>query len=77
MWGGGGGGVWGRGVLLLQYKFVLSRNLGYTTTGDRQVAKRSSDPRVASPEVKVQVRDLVRVVDIVAPFTPLGVGIRG
>ena len=32
------------------------------------MAKRSSDPRVAYPEVKVQVRDLVRVVGIVAPL---------
>ena len=32
------------------------------------MAKRISDPRVAYPEVKVQVRDLVRVVGIVAPF---------
>ena len=39
-----------------------------------QVAKRSSDHRVASPTVKVEVRDLVRVVGIVAPFAPLGVG---
>ena len=30
--------------------------------GGRHVAKRSSDPRVAYPEVNVQVRDLVRVV---------------
>ena len=36
----------------------------------RHVAKLSSDPRVAYPEVKVQVRDLVRVVGIVAPFAP-------
>ena len=32
------------------------------------MAKRSSDPRVVYPEVKVQVRDLVRVVGIVASF---------
>ena len=32
------------------------------------MAKRSSDPRVAYPEVKVQVRDLVRVVGIVPPL---------
>ena len=57
VWGGGEGG-WGW-VLLLQDKFVLSRYLGYNNRGDRQVAKRSSDPRVAYPEVKVQVRDLV------------------
>ena len=30
--------------------------------------RRSSDTRVAYPEVKVQVRDLVRIVGIVAPF---------
>ena len=41
------------------------------------MAKRSSDPRVAYPEVKAQVRDLVRVVGIVAPFAPFGVGTRG
>ena len=39
---------------------------------DRHVAKRSSDPRVAYLEVNVQVRDLVRVVGIVAPFAPRG-----
>ena len=32
--------------------------------------KRSSDPEVANPEVKVQVRDVVRVVGIVTPFAP-------
>ena len=36
------------------------------------MAKRSSDPRVAYPEVNVQVRDLVRVVGFVAPFAPRG-----
>ena len=41
------------------------------------MAKRSSEPRVAYPESKVQVRDLVRVVGIVAPFAPRGVGTRG
>ena len=30
----------------------------------------SSDPRVANPEVKNQIRNLVRVVGIVAPFAP-------
>ena len=34
------------------------------------MAKRSSDSWVAYPEVKVQVRDLVRVVGIVTPFAP-------
>ena len=36
------------------------------------MAKRSSDPRVDYPEVKVQVGDLVRVEGIVAPFAPWG-----
>ena len=40
------------------------------------MAKRSSDPRVAYPEVNVQVRDLVRGVGIVAPFAPRGFSIR-
>ena len=40
------------------------------------MAKRSSDPRIAYPEVKLQVRDPVRVVGIVAPFASLGVGTR-
>ena len=56
-------------------KFVLSRNPGYKTRGSH-VAKRSSDPRVAYPEVNVQVRDLLRVVGIVAPFAPRGFSIR-
>ena len=41
------------------------------------MAKRSSAPRTAYPEVNVQVRDLVRVVGIVAPFAPRGFSIRG
>ena len=48
-----------------------------TRRGGRYVAKHSSDPRVAYPEVNVQVRDLVRVVGIVAPFAPRGFSIRG
>ena len=40
---------------------LLSINLRYKTGGGgRLLAKRSSDPRVAYSEVKVQVRDLVR-----------------
>ena len=64
-----------RGVSI-RGKFVLSRNPGYKTRG-RHVAKRSSNPRVAYPEVNVQVRDLVRVVGIVAPFAPRVFSIRG
>ena len=41
------------------------------------MAECSSDPRIAYPEVKVQVRDLVRVVGIVAPFAPRGSVFRG
>ena len=37
-------------------------------------AKRSSHPEVANLEVKVQVRDLVRVVGIVTPFATRGRG---
>ena len=58
-------------------KFVLTRNPGYKTSGVAMwLNVRSSDPRVAYPEVKVQVRDLVRVVSIVAPLAPSGVSIR-
>ena len=47
--------------------------------GGRHVSKRSSDPRVVYPEVNFQVRDLVRIVGIVAivgPFAPRGFSIR-
>ena len=49
---------------------------GVEDEGGRHVVKRSSDPRVANTDVKVQVRDLVRVVGIVAPFAPMGASIR-
>ena len=64
-----------RGVSI-QGKFVLSRNMVYKTR-DRHVAKYSSDPRQAYPEVKLQERDLVRVVAIVAPFAPMRVRYTG
>ena len=57
-------------------KFDLSRNMGYKTRGGCHVTKNSSDPRQAYPEVKLQGRDLVRVVGIVAPFAPMGAGTR-
>ena len=44
--------------------------------GDEGGGKSSSETRVAYPEVKVQVRDLVRVVGILAPFDLGGVGSR-
>ena len=55
-------GPWG------QYsgKILLIEKPGVQDYGSRHVAKRSSDPRVAYPEVKVHLRDLVRVVRIVA-----------
>lgn len=56
---------------------VFRENLFYRETrvqdeGGLHVTKRSSDPRVAYPEVNVQVRDLERVVGIVAHFAPRG-----
>ena len=50
---------------------------GVQDEGGRHMFKRSSDPRAAYPEVKLQVRDPVRVVSIVAPFAPLGAGTWG
>ena len=50
---------------------------GVEDEGGRHVVKRSSDPRVAHPDVKVQVRVLVRVVGIVAPFAPMGASTLG
>ena len=54
---------------------VFGKNLFYRKTRGtrlegRHVAKRNSDPGVAYPEIKVQVRDLVHVVGIVASFAP-------
>ena len=65
-----------RGVSI-RGKFILSRNLEFKTRAGRHVAKRFSDPRLAYPEVKIQVWDLMRVVDIIAPFAPRWVSIRG
>ena len=44
--------------------------------GVRHVAKCNIDLRQAYPEDKLQGRDLVRVVGIVAPFALLGVGTK-
>ena len=62
-----------RGVRI-RGKFGLSRNLGYKTRGcvNLLVDERRSDPWVAYPDVKFQVRDLVRVISIVVPFAPRG-----
>ena len=65
-----------RGVSI-RGKFVLLEKPRVQDEGGRYVAKRTSDPRVAYPEVNVQVRELVRVVGIVAPFVPRVFSIRG
>ena len=64
-----------RGQYSGKIRFIEKR--GVQDEGDRQVTKHSSDPRQAYPESKLQRLDLVRVVGIVAPFAPLGVGTRG
>ena len=54
---------------------------GVQDEGGHYVAKRSSDPLPPPPVsytgVKVQVRDLVRIMGIVDPFAPRGVGTLG
>ena len=45
---------------------------GVQDLGNRHVAKRSSDQRVAYHDVNVQVRNLVRDMSIVAHFAPRG-----
>ena len=57
--------------------FFFFRDTWGMTLGSRKVSKRSSDPRIAYPEDIDHLRDLVLVVGIVAPFTPLRVGTRG
>ena len=64
-----------RGQYSGKIRFIEKR--GVQDEGGRQVAKHSSDPRQAYPEVKLQRRDLVRVVGIVAPFAPLGANYPG
>ena len=68
-----------RGVSIRE-KIVLSRNPWYKTKAVAMRFKRSSDPRSSDPQVpyhEVQVRDLVRVVVIVARIAPRGSSIRG
>ena len=87
---GGGGGGSGRdhvGIVEGSCKYrargsVFGENSFYRETWDTRlggchVSKRSFEPRIANPEVRIQVRDLVRVVSIVAFFAPLGVNTRG
>ena len=66
-------GPWGRysgNVRFIEKRWVQVEGVGH-------VAKYSSDPRQAYPEVKRQGRDLVRVVGIVALFSSVGAGTRG
>ena len=51
--------------------------VGEGEVGGGYSAKRRSDPEVANPEVKIQVRDLVQVVDIVDLFAGRGGAIFG
>ena len=53
-------------------RFIEKR--GVQDEGGRHVAKYSSDPRQAYPEVKPQRRDLM---GIVAPFAQMGAGTQG
>ena len=64
--GGWGEGGWGW-VFLLQDKFVLSRNLGYNTRRDHQVAKRSSDPWVSESESESELLLVTRSNDNHSP----------
>ena len=51
-------------------RFIEKPGLQDEGGGGRHVAIRCSDPRLAYPKVKLQRRDLVRVVGVVAPFVP-------
>ena len=64
-----------RGQYSEKIRFIEAR--GVQDEGGRHDAKRGCDPRQAYPELKLQGRDLVRVVDIVAHFAPLGAGSQG
>ena len=55
---------------------ILWINPGYKTRGGRLVAKHNSYIRVAYPEAKFQIWDLVRVVGIIDPLPHIGGGGR-
>ena len=59
-------GPWGQ--YLGKIRFI--EKPGVQDEGSLHVAKRSSDLRVAYPEVKLQIRDLGRDVYVVVPFAP-------
>ena len=56
-------------------RFIEKR--GYKTSGVAMLLKVVLTAQKAYPEVKLQGRDLVQVVGIVASFVPLGAGTRG
>ena len=64
-----------RGVSIREKSFY--RETRGTRRGGRHVAKRSSDPRVAYPEVKVQVRDPSASCGYCCSLCPAGVSIFG
>ena len=61
---------------MVSIRFKVIEKPGVQEKGGRHETKRSCDPRVAYPEVKVQVRDLVRVVGIIDPL-PHGESVFG
>ena len=71
-----GGWVRGGGYSCYRINLFYRETWGTRLGGDRQVAKCSSDPRVAYPEVKVQVRDLVHC-GYCCPLYPNGCGYPG
>ena len=58
-------------------KIRIIEKPGVEDEGGHHVVKRSSDPRVAHLDVKVQLRVLVRIVGIVASFAAMGANTLG
>ena len=71
------GSIFAESFFFFFFFFFFIEKSGVQDKWGRHRAKRSSDPRLANPEFKLQVRDLLRVVGIVAPVAPLGVGTWG
>ena len=59
-----------RGSILRNFRFI--DKAGLQDEVGRYMIKHSSDPRIAYPELNFQIRDIVRVVSIVALFAPPG-----
>ena len=58
-------------------KICFIEKRGVQDDWGRHVVKHSFDTRQAYPDVKLQGRDLMRVVGIIATFAPLGASTRG